>query len=181
MKKLRSLQAFLFVLLALFGLCGCMGGGGADGGRGIEGTGVRTLVTGVVRDAQGQPLEGASVSTDDAAAETSSQGTFSLETEVETNESVEMHIATGTVEGTISLEPVVPEPSQAVQIEVKVDGSTGAVSLEKQELVARESLNEEIDDTVDDVLEEIDDINDDLNNDDEEIIDPFNPDLVGFE
>lgn len=181
MSKLRSALKLLLVLFIVLNCIACGGGGGgSDGGRGIEGTGFKTLVRGAVLDQKGAPVPGADITTDDAATQTDTKGSFSLETQIDRNERVKVDIETSDTSGSVTMEPIEPNPENAVEITVKADSDNGTITLEDQKTVPRIPTSTEIEESDNDLSDELDNINDDFEEEDDNPINPFDPDLVGL-
>lgn len=144
------LAAVLLVMAACSG-----GGGGSSGGFGTEGTGFKVNVIGVLVSSEGRGLEGATVSTDDAATTTDSAGAFALETTAEPNESIMLEIRDDQLDTSVALNPIVEEPETGVRVRLEADPASGQVRLTEQELIRAAIAEDERRDRTDDTVEEI--------------------------
>lgn len=178
----RNAIKFL-VFISLICLTAC-GGGGDGGGLGTEGTGFRVLIKGRVVDENQVAVQNADLTTDDAAATTGVDGTFSFETNLAPGESLEIAVAAGTTSGTVALNPVTPTGDEQIEVTIRADNNTGTVTLQSQELVRPALEAEEIDQKADSTIAQVENTIDSIadNSDFSSVGEEsrFDPDLVDF-
>ena len=160
----------LLVVLSVLAVFGCAGGGGSGGGEGlgIEGTGFKVLIKGVLLDEKGEPVAAANIVTDDASAASDAQGKFTFETTVLEEERKPIDVSAGEVSGTVELEPITNTEDIAVAVVIEVDRTERQVNLQSQTVEQKSPADEQFEEDVDDVVDEIDE---ELGGDDEPPVD----------
>jgi len=155
-RSIRVAGVSLLLSVALLVMAACSGGGGgSSGGFGTEGTGFKVNVIGVLVSREGRGLEGAMVSTEDAATTTDGAGAFALETTAEADESIVLEIRDDQLDTSVVLNPIAEEPETGVRVRLEADPASGQVRLTEQELIRAAVAEDERRDRTDDTVEEI--------------------------